>query len=63
MEQTVELLLGVDCVLQAVVEKLVRDRRPRGVGSGAREVDIVPNFFGDGRVQPGEDVGVHLELL
>lgn len=45
------------------VEELVRDRRPRGVGSGARAVDVVPNFFGDGGVQPGDNAGVHLQPL
>jgi len=40
LEQAVKLLLGVDGALQAVVEELIRDRRPRGVGSGSRSFQI-----------------------
>jgi hypothetical protein len=59
----VELLLSVDGALQAIVEELARDRRPRGVGSGARPVDVVLDFLGDGGVEPGDNAGVYLEPL
>lgn len=59
--QTVELLLGIHRALQAVVEKLAGDGKPDGVGGGIGAVDIVPNFFGDGVVQPRDDAGVDLK--
>lgn len=53
LEQVVELLLGVDGTLEAVVEELPGDCHPCGVGEGVRLVDVAPNFLGHGGVEPG----------
>ena len=61
--ETVELLLDVDGVLEAVVEELPSDRRPGGVRTGTSLVDITPDLLGDGGVEPGDDAGVDLKPL
>jgi hypothetical protein len=59
--QAVELLLSIHHALKTVVEELAGDGVPDGVGDGVGAVDIVPNFFGDGVVQPRNNVCVDLK--
>lgn len=61
LKQTMEVLLGVHGALKAVVEELVVDRSPGGVGAGVGAVDVVPDLRGDRVVKPGDDAGVDLK--
>ena len=54
-------MLGVHRALKVVVEELSGDGDPDGVGVGVGAVDVVPNFFGDGVVEPRNDAGIDLE--
>jgi hypothetical protein len=61
LEQAVELLLGVDGTLEAIVEELAGDGGPGDVGGGARFLDITPDVLGHRGVEPGNNARVHLQ--